>query len=156
MLIAMDQMDRYIARNVLAAIVVVQFVLLGLDITIAYIGDLGDTQGDYSALDVLLYLGMRLPWRWATRVDRTTVRLWLAIGAFFAFAGCSVTCTAPPPMMAPPQAHAQSFAIAIRTDIVSLSYRWRHGRHPAGPDQRGGPDHRGGIHRWHEARVRRG
>ena len=29
MLIAMDQMDRYIARNVLAAIVVVQFVLLG-------------------------------------------------------------------------------------------------------------------------------
>lgn len=63
MLIAMDQMDRYIARNVLAAIVVVQFVLLGLDITIAYIGDLGDTQGDYSALDVLLYLGMRLPWR---------------------------------------------------------------------------------------------
>ena len=63
MLIAMDQMDRYIARNVLAAIVVGQFVLLGLDITIAYIGDLGDTQGDYSALDVLLYLGMRLPWR---------------------------------------------------------------------------------------------
>ncbi|MED5251158.1 MAG: LptF/LptG family permease, partial [Pseudomonadota bacterium] len=60
---AMDQMDRYIARNVLAAIVVVQFVLLGLDITIAYIGDLGDTQGDYSARDVLLYVGMRLPWR---------------------------------------------------------------------------------------------
>ena len=47
----------------MTAIVVVQFVLLGLDITIAYIGDLGDTQGDYSALDVLLYLGMRLPWR---------------------------------------------------------------------------------------------
>ncbi|MFG6668475.1 LPS export ABC transporter permease LptG [Halomonas sp. HNIBRBA4712] len=58
-----DQLDRYIARNVLGAIIVVQFVLLGLDITIAYIGDLGDTQGNYSALDVLLYLGMRLPWR---------------------------------------------------------------------------------------------
>jgi len=58
-----DRLDRYIARNVLAAIVVVQVVLLGLDITIAYIGDLSDTQGDYSAFDVLLYLGMRLPWR---------------------------------------------------------------------------------------------
>ncbi|RUR31466.1 LPS export ABC transporter permease LptG [Vreelandella andesensis] len=58
-----DRLDRYIARNVLAAIIVVQFVLLGLDITIAYIGDLSDTQGDYSALDVLIYLGMRLPWR---------------------------------------------------------------------------------------------
>lgn len=58
-----DRLDRYIARNVLAAIAVVQIVLLGLDITIAYIGDLSDTQGDYTALDVLLYLGMRLPWR---------------------------------------------------------------------------------------------
>ena len=62
MLIAMDQMDRYIARNVLAAIVVVQFVLLGLDITIAYIGDLGDTQGDYSAqkLSVLHHADLAL------------------------------------------------------------------------------------------------
>lgn len=58
-----DRLDRYIARNVLAAIIVVQVVLLGLDITIAYIGDLSDTQGDYTALDVLLYLVMRLPWR---------------------------------------------------------------------------------------------
>ncbi|WP_447554016.1 LPS export ABC transporter permease LptG [Vreelandella sp. EE22] len=58
-----DRLDRYIARNILGAIIIVQFVLLGLDITIAYIGDLGDTQGNYSALDVLLYLVMRLPWR---------------------------------------------------------------------------------------------
>lgn len=29
----LDRLDRYIARNVLAAIVVVQCVLLGLDIT---------------------------------------------------------------------------------------------------------------------------
>ncbi|WP_447926905.1 MULTISPECIES: LPS export ABC transporter permease LptG [unclassified Vreelandella] len=58
-----DRLDRYIARNILGAIVIVQIVLLGLDITLAYIGDLGDTQGNYSALDVLLYLGMRLPWR---------------------------------------------------------------------------------------------
>ncbi|MCS2608355.1 LPS export ABC transporter permease LptG [Halomonas dongshanensis] len=58
-----DRLDRYIARNVLGAIIVVQCVLLGLDITIAYIGDLRDVQGDYTALDVLLYLGMRTPWR---------------------------------------------------------------------------------------------
>lgn len=63
MLTIADSLDRYIARNVLAAIIAVQFVLLGLDITIAYIGDLSDTQGNYTALDVLLYLGMRLPWR---------------------------------------------------------------------------------------------
>ncbi len=58
-----DRLDRYIARNVLAAIVVVQFVLLGLDITIAYIDDLGDVQAGYTALDALLYLIMRTPWR---------------------------------------------------------------------------------------------
>lgn len=58
-----DRLDRYIARNVLAAILVVQLVLLGLDLIIAYIDDLDDVQGAYSSLDVLLYLGMRLPWR---------------------------------------------------------------------------------------------
>ncbi|MFB9866656.1 LPS export ABC transporter permease LptG [Vreelandella sulfidaeris] len=63
MLTMVDRMDRYIARNVLAAIVVVQCVLLGLDITIAYIDDLGDVQAGYSAFDALLYLLMRTPWR---------------------------------------------------------------------------------------------
>lgn len=58
-----DRLDRYIARNVLAAIVVVQLVLLGLDLVIAFINDLNDVEGGYSAFDVLLYLGMRLPWR---------------------------------------------------------------------------------------------
>lgn len=32
--------------------------------------------------------------------------------------GVAATCTAPPPMMAPPQAAAQSFARAILTDII--------------------------------------
>ena len=58
-----DRLDRYIARNVLAAIVVVQVVLLGLDLVIAFINDLKDVEGDYGAFDVLLYLGLRLPWR---------------------------------------------------------------------------------------------
>lgn len=58
-----DRLDRYIARNVLAAIVVVQFVLLGLDLVFAFINDLKHVEGDYSAFDVLLYLCLRLPWR---------------------------------------------------------------------------------------------
>ncbi|GHC16105.1 LPS export ABC transporter permease LptG [Aidingimonas halophila] len=58
-----DRIDRYIARNVLGAIIVVQVVLLGLDLVITYINDLSDVEGGYSAFDVLLYLLMRLPWR---------------------------------------------------------------------------------------------
>jgi lipopolysaccharide export system permease protein len=58
-----DRLDRYIARNVLGAILVVQVVLLGLDLVITYINDLGDVEGGYGAFEVLLYLGMRLPWR---------------------------------------------------------------------------------------------
>ncbi|MDN3524787.1 LPS export ABC transporter permease LptG [Halomonas sabkhae] len=58
-----DRLDRYIARNVLGAILVVQVVLLGLDLVITYINDLGDVEGQYGALDVLIYLCMRLPWR---------------------------------------------------------------------------------------------
>jgi len=58
-----DRLDGYIARNVLGAIIVVQVVLLGLDLVITYINDLGDVEGDYGAFQVLLYLLMRLPWR---------------------------------------------------------------------------------------------
>ncbi|QOR40156.1 LPS export ABC transporter permease LptG [Billgrantia diversa] len=58
-----DRLDRYIARNVLGAILVVQVVLLGLDLVITYINDLGDVEGNYGALQVLLFLLMRLPWR---------------------------------------------------------------------------------------------
>jgi lipopolysaccharide export system permease protein len=58
-----DRFDRYLARNVLGAILVVQVVLLGLDLMITYINDLDDIEGDYGALEVLVYLVMRLPWR---------------------------------------------------------------------------------------------
>ncbi|GHE22923.1 LPS export ABC transporter permease LptG [Halomonas urumqiensis] len=58
-----DRFDRYLARNVLGAILVVQVVLLGLDLVITYINDLGDVEGEYGAFQVLLYLIMRLPWR---------------------------------------------------------------------------------------------
>lgn len=36
--------------------------------------------------------------------------------------GFSATCTAPPPISAPPTAQADSFAKAIRTDIARYSY----------------------------------
>ncbi len=58
-----DRLDRYIARNVLSAMLVVQVLILGLDLVITYINDLSDIEGDYGAFDVLLYLLMRLPWR---------------------------------------------------------------------------------------------
>ncbi|MGQ4879151.1 LPS export ABC transporter permease LptG [Billgrantia sp. LNSP4103-1] len=58
-----DRLDRYIARNVLGAIIIVQVVLLGLDLVISYINDLEDVEGNYGAFQVLLYLLMRMPWR---------------------------------------------------------------------------------------------
>ena len=58
-----DRLDRYIARNVLGAVLVVQVVLLGLDLVISYINDLDDVEGNYGAFQVLLYLLLRLPWR---------------------------------------------------------------------------------------------
>lgn len=44
---------------------------------------------------------------------------WVIAGRF----GLSAICTAPPPITAPPAAHALSFAKAIRTDIAYLSHR---------------------------------
>ncbi|MCM5704328.1 LPS export ABC transporter permease LptG [Larsenimonas salina] len=58
-----DRLDRYIARNVLSAMLVVQLLILGLDFIITYINDLGDVRGDYGAFQVLLYLLIRLPYR---------------------------------------------------------------------------------------------
>lgn len=58
-----DRFDRYLARNVLAAILVVQLVLLGLDMVISFINDLSDVEGGYTAFDVLLYQGLHMPWR---------------------------------------------------------------------------------------------
>jgi len=45
--------------------------------------------------------------------------------------GLSATCTAPPPMSAPPAAYTASFAMAVRTDITGLSC-------PRGPACRSG------------------
>lgn len=58
-----NQLDRYIARNVLMGMLIVQLIILGLDFTISFINDLGDTEGSYGTLQVLLYGVLRLPWR---------------------------------------------------------------------------------------------
>lgn len=54
----------------------------------------------------------------ATRA-RTTRFLYVLAYAGRAFGAPSATLTAPPPIMAPPHAQAQSLAMAIRTDIAS-------------------------------------
>ncbi|ANF59754.1 LPS export ABC transporter permease LptG [Halotalea alkalilenta] len=58
-----DRFDRYVARNVLAAMLITQFTLLSLDFTISFINELGDTRGDYGPLSILAYLAIRMPWR---------------------------------------------------------------------------------------------
>jgi hypothetical protein len=73
---------------------------------------------------------------WTTRFARFTrlvryVRWWTVLAlAFLTMAGrasgFSATCTAPPPMIAPPQVQAQSFARAIFTDMIrTLFWCWR-------------------------------
>lgn len=58
-----NRLDRYIARNVLMGMVVVQVIILGLDFTIGFIENLSDTGGRYGTWQVLIYGVLRLPWR---------------------------------------------------------------------------------------------
>ena len=58
-------------------------------------------------------------------LDATTLRWitrFLTFLTYVAFAGRSATWTAPPPITAPPTAVAQSFAIAIRTDMPFIPF----------------------------------
>lgn len=68
--------------------------------------------------------GAQAVWVFVTTFLRTgawwTVRRTTCLAA-----GRSATWTAPPPMIAPPQAQAHSFAKAIRTDMTSLPRCWR-------------------------------
>lgn len=58
-----DRFDRYIARNVLWAMLIVQITLLSLDFLLSFINELGDAGKDYGPLQMLTYQAMRLPWR---------------------------------------------------------------------------------------------
>lgn len=50
---------------------------------------------------------------------RTGLLVLACLYCFTCAGGVSATCTAPPPIMAPPHVQAHNFAKAIRTDIVS-------------------------------------
>ena len=58
-----DRFDRYIARNVLWAMLIVQITLLSLDFLLSFISELGSANKAYGPLQMLIYQGMRLPWR---------------------------------------------------------------------------------------------
>lgn len=58
-----DRFDRYIARNVLGAMVLVQITLLALDFALSLIQELGSAGPDYGILQMLYYQSLRLPWR---------------------------------------------------------------------------------------------
>jgi hypothetical protein len=58
--------------------------------------------------------------RWEAAAATRVLPLWITAGRS---GGFSRTCTAPPPMMAPPAAQAHNFANAIRTDITILFSR---------------------------------
>ena len=58
-----DRFDRYIARNVLWAMLIVQVTLLSLDFLLSFINELGDAGTQYGPLQMLMYQAMRLPWR---------------------------------------------------------------------------------------------
>jgi len=75
------------------------------------------TAGGHSALVVVTVrrtTRVRAGW---VRACRTT-RFFAICGTGGRAACVSATCTAPPPTIAPPHAQAQSFAKAIRTDMV--------------------------------------
>lgn len=56
--------DRYIARTVLASVLVVWGVLLGLDVLLAFAGEIGDIgKGAYTVNHAIAATGLSIPWR---------------------------------------------------------------------------------------------
>jgi lipopolysaccharide export system permease protein len=59
----MRQLDSYIARNVLAATLVVMVVIVGLDAIFTLVDELDNLKGNYQLADALFFSGLRLPRR---------------------------------------------------------------------------------------------
>jgi lipopolysaccharide export system permease protein len=57
----MTKLDRYIARNVVAATLLVLLILSGLDVLFTLIDELGDTNDAYTAFDALLFVLLQFP-----------------------------------------------------------------------------------------------
>lgn len=59
----MRKLDRYIARTVFAAVLMVLLVIVSLDAISALIDQMGETKADYNVYEVLVYVGLTLPGR---------------------------------------------------------------------------------------------
>ncbi|HDZ55972.1 MAG TPA: LPS export ABC transporter permease LptG [Pseudomonas xinjiangensis] len=59
----MRQLDRYIGSSVLWSVLVVSLIVLGLDMLFAYIGELEDLEGEYDAVEALIYVVLTMPRR---------------------------------------------------------------------------------------------
>ena len=59
----MKTIDRYIAKSVLMAILVVQLLLLGLDLMLLLVNELDDLSDSYRFIDVLYYVSLTAPRR---------------------------------------------------------------------------------------------
>lgn len=59
----MTLLSSYVSRSVLAAMLLVLVLLLGLELVFAFLGELSDVRGNYSAMDALLYVALSAPRR---------------------------------------------------------------------------------------------
>lgn len=59
----MRRLNRYIAKSVIGAILLVMLVIVGLDIIGAMVDELGELKGGYTLLEVFIYLALTLPGR---------------------------------------------------------------------------------------------
>ncbi len=57
----MRKLDRYIARSVLGAMVVVLLVLVLLEALFSFLGQLDDIRANYQLMDVIIYTGLLIP-----------------------------------------------------------------------------------------------
>src|SRR5690554_3414411 len=59
----MRLLDRHIGTTVLLSVLTVTLIIVGLDLLFAYIGELEDLEGDYGALEALIYVVLTIPRR---------------------------------------------------------------------------------------------
>ena len=59
----MNNLSRYIGSTVIGAILLVLFLIVGLDVVSAIIDQLGDLRGDYDFMQSIIYVGLTIPGR---------------------------------------------------------------------------------------------
>ena len=59
----MRLLDRHIGSTVILSVLSVALIIVGLDLLFAYIGELEDLEGDYNALEALIYICLTVPRR---------------------------------------------------------------------------------------------